>query len=151
MRPFDECPPSNHVLIMNIIIWNSRGSLKPNFQNYVRELAQDHDLAIMVIRKLRLEESVQKRLRINCRLIWQYILIPLAIPGDYGCYGIQTERTSSCWQKQSKKYTSLLRYVPLISLSSFLLCMQVLGRKRGLFSGTIFQIWSSFRLWLGLL
>ena len=49
MRPFDECPPSNHVLIMNIIIWNSRGSLKPNFQNYVRELAQDHDLAIMVI------------------------------------------------------------------------------------------------------
>ena len=39
MRPFDECPPSNHVLIMNIIIWNSRGSLKPNFQNYVRELA----------------------------------------------------------------------------------------------------------------
>ena len=49
MRPFDECPPSNHVLIMNIIIWNSKGSLKPNFQNYFRELAQDHDPAIMVI------------------------------------------------------------------------------------------------------
>ena len=49
MPPFDECPPSNHVLIMNIIIWNSKGSLKPNFQNYFRELAQDHDPAIMVI------------------------------------------------------------------------------------------------------
>ena len=28
---FDECPTPNHVLIMNIIIWNSMGALKPNF------------------------------------------------------------------------------------------------------------------------
>ena len=34
---------------MNIIIWNSRGSLKPNFQKYVIELAHNHNLAIMVV------------------------------------------------------------------------------------------------------
>ena len=49
MLSFDECPTPNHALIMNIILWNSRGALKPNFQNYVREFAQNHDPAIMVI------------------------------------------------------------------------------------------------------
>ena len=39
----------NFLLIMNIMIWNSKGALKPNFQSYVRKLAQNHDLAIMVI------------------------------------------------------------------------------------------------------
>ena len=34
---------------MNIIIWNSRGSLKPNFQKYVIELAHNHNPAIMVV------------------------------------------------------------------------------------------------------
>lgn len=37
MPPFDECPTPSHQLIMNIIVWNSRGMLKPNFQQYVRE------------------------------------------------------------------------------------------------------------------
>ena len=39
----------NFLLIMNIMIWNIKGALKPNFQSYVRKLAQNHDLAIMVI------------------------------------------------------------------------------------------------------
>ena len=34
---------------MNIIIWNSRGALKPNFQSHVRELSQAHSPSIMVI------------------------------------------------------------------------------------------------------
>ena len=34
---------------MNVIVWNSRGVLKPNFQQYVRDLVRDHNLAIMVI------------------------------------------------------------------------------------------------------
>ena len=34
---------------MNILIWNSRGALKPAFQIYVHELAQQHDPAIFVV------------------------------------------------------------------------------------------------------
>ncbi|KAL0016452.1 hypothetical protein SO802_003521 [Lithocarpus litseifolius] len=34
---------------MNIIVWNSRGILKPNFQNHVRELTRVHDPALFVV------------------------------------------------------------------------------------------------------
>ena len=34
---------------MNIIIWNSRGALKPNIQSHVRELSQAYSPSIMVI------------------------------------------------------------------------------------------------------
>jgi len=49
---FDECPTLDHQLTMNVIIWNSRGVLKPNFQNHVRELARNHSPAIMVIMEI---------------------------------------------------------------------------------------------------
>ena len=39
----------DYQLIMNIIVWNSRGALKPNFQNHVRDLTRIHDPAIFVI------------------------------------------------------------------------------------------------------
>ena len=39
---------------MNFIVWNSRGILKPNFQNYVRELTQVHEPALLVIMETRL-------------------------------------------------------------------------------------------------
>jgi len=39
---------------MNIAIWNSRGALKPNFQSHVRDLAQIHDLAIIVVMETKL-------------------------------------------------------------------------------------------------
>lgn len=45
----DVCLTPPHNLIMNIIIWNSRGALKPNFQSHVRELSQAHNPSIMVI------------------------------------------------------------------------------------------------------
>ena len=48
LLPHDKCP----FLIsftMNIITWNSRGVLKPNFQNHMRELARNHNPAILVI------------------------------------------------------------------------------------------------------
>ena len=52
--PFDDCPTTVHHLIMKIIIWNSRGTLKPNFQIYIRDLVQNHDPAIMVIMETKL-------------------------------------------------------------------------------------------------
>ena len=36
-------------IMMNIIIWDSRGALKPSFQSDVRELITKYDLAILVI------------------------------------------------------------------------------------------------------
>lgn len=38
---------------MTIIVWN-RGTLKPNFQNQICELAQNHDPAILVVMETRL-------------------------------------------------------------------------------------------------
>ena len=49
LLPFDECPTLNHCLVMNIIAWNCRGALKPSFQNRVRDLIHNQDLAIMII------------------------------------------------------------------------------------------------------
>ena len=45
----DEYPTPNHQLTMNIIFWNNRGALKPNFQNQIRELTHNHDLAVFVV------------------------------------------------------------------------------------------------------
>ena len=39
---------------MNIIIWNSRGALKSNFQGHIRDLVQEHDPAILVVMETKL-------------------------------------------------------------------------------------------------
>ena len=49
LPPCTECPTPDHHLSMNIIIWNSRGALKSNFQSHVHDLVHDHNLAIMVV------------------------------------------------------------------------------------------------------
>ncbi|XP_023883670.1 uncharacterized protein LOC111995958 [Quercus suber] len=53
LLPHDKCP----LLVtftMNIIIWNSRGMLKPYFQNHVRGLARNHNSTILVIMETKL-------------------------------------------------------------------------------------------------
>ena len=35
--------------MMNIIIWNCRGALKPSFKKRVGDLVQNHNLAILVV------------------------------------------------------------------------------------------------------
>ena len=45
---FKVAPPSSY-LIMNIIVWNCRGALKPSFQKHVSELVRMHNPAILVI------------------------------------------------------------------------------------------------------
>ncbi|XP_065619003.1 uncharacterized protein LOC136063048 [Quercus suber] len=54
MPPFDKCSNPIQRLSMNIFIWNSRGVLKPNFQQHVRELTRNHDPAIFMVMKTRL-------------------------------------------------------------------------------------------------
>nr|XP_023874857.1 uncharacterized protein LOC111987377 [Quercus suber] len=43
-----------HLYIMNIIVWNSRGVLKPNFQKHVEELTRIHDPAVFMVMETRL-------------------------------------------------------------------------------------------------
>nr|XP_023892655.1 uncharacterized protein LOC112004654 [Quercus suber] len=38
---------------MNIIVWNCRGALKPNFQSHIRELARKYNPAILVVMETR--------------------------------------------------------------------------------------------------
>lgn len=63
--PFDECCTPNHIFVMNIIIWNSRGALKSNFQNHVRELVRVHDPTIFVVMETRLRGEKAKDI-IDC-------------------------------------------------------------------------------------
>lgn len=51
--PFDECPTFLISFLMNIIIWNCRGALKPSFKKHVRELVQFHDPSILVVMETR--------------------------------------------------------------------------------------------------
>lgn len=53
-HPFEEYPTTVHYPIMKIIIWNSKGALKPNFQSHIHDLVQIHDPAIMVIMETKL-------------------------------------------------------------------------------------------------
>lgn len=63
MRPsFDECPTPYHQLVMNIIIWNSRGVLRPNFQTHIRELVQNHEPVILVVMETRLGRDKAKKI-----------------------------------------------------------------------------------------
>ena len=34
---------------MNIVVWNCRGALKPNFQSYVQDLVKFHDPTLLVV------------------------------------------------------------------------------------------------------
>ncbi|XP_075670077.1 uncharacterized protein LOC142639824 [Castanea sativa] len=49
-------------VIMNAIIWNCRGTLKPNFQNYVRELVCIHNPAILVVMETRIGRERAKEI-----------------------------------------------------------------------------------------
>lgn len=47
--PLNECQTPNHRLVMNIIVWNCRGTLKPNFLAHVRDLVQNHPAIFLVM------------------------------------------------------------------------------------------------------
>ncbi|XP_075648414.1 uncharacterized protein LOC142619233 [Castanea sativa] len=54
IRPlFDEVLPPIYELTMNIIAWNCRGALKPNFQSNVHDLVRLHDHVVFVVTETR--------------------------------------------------------------------------------------------------
>ena len=62
MPSFDECPTPNHQLTMNIIVWSSRGVLKPDFQSHVSILGRNHNPTIMVIMETHLRGDTTKEI-----------------------------------------------------------------------------------------
>lgn len=49
LPPFDDHRTLSHWLVINIIAWNCKGALKPEFQNHVRELVQHHNPAMLIV------------------------------------------------------------------------------------------------------
>ena len=49
LSPFDDCPTPKHIFLMNIIMWNCRGALKPSFQKHVGELVRNYNPAMLVV------------------------------------------------------------------------------------------------------
>ena len=47
---------------MNIIMWNCRVALKPNFQSHVRELARIHNPSILVVMETQVEGDRAKEI-----------------------------------------------------------------------------------------
>ena len=48
LLPFEDfC--SGICVIMNLIAWNCRGALKASFQNYVRDLVNNYNPAILIV------------------------------------------------------------------------------------------------------
>lgn len=45
----EECSTPHHQLIMNVIIWNCRGVIKPSFQSDIRELVRNQNPAMLVV------------------------------------------------------------------------------------------------------
>lgn len=65
----------NIFCVMKIIIWNSRGALKPNFQKHVRELVRVHDLAVFVVMETYSGGERAKNIRIGCLLMGRFMWI----------------------------------------------------------------------------
>ena len=53
LAPLIDCSILSNFLVMNVIVWNCRGALKPNFQRHVRELARAHNPSIFVVMETR--------------------------------------------------------------------------------------------------
>lgn len=54
LPPYNECPTPNYHLVMNVIAWNCRGALKALFIKHASDLANNHNLAIMIIMETRI-------------------------------------------------------------------------------------------------
>ena len=73
---------------MNVIIWNCRGALKPNFQNHVRELVCNHNPAILVVMETHVGR--ERAREITDRLPFENVIHTdtIGFAGVCGCFGI---------------------------------------------------------------
>ena len=49
----DNCPPPMTQLIMNIMVWNCRGALSPNFSQTIIDMVKESSLDIFIVTETR--------------------------------------------------------------------------------------------------
>ncbi|XP_030942199.1 uncharacterized protein LOC115967261 [Quercus lobata] len=62
LPPIDECPDPNLHLSMNIILWNYKGALNPNFHQSVDNIISCHSPSIMFITETRVGGNKAKEI-----------------------------------------------------------------------------------------
>ena len=107
LPPIDDSFSFLYSIMMNIIIWNCRGTLKPSFQSDIRELIIKYDLAILVIMETHIGGDRAKE--ITDRLPFQGAIqqIRLAMLEACGCCGILTKWKCLTSHVLSRRFTSL--------------------------------------------
>lgn len=58
----DKSPAPNQSIAMNVIVWNCRGAIRPNFVSFVMDLVRDFDPTILIITKTRIGGSKAKKI-----------------------------------------------------------------------------------------
>jgi hypothetical protein len=58
----DECPTPNLSLIMNIILWNCRGALNPNFRRSIADLVSCHSPSLLIVTETRVGGDRAKKI-----------------------------------------------------------------------------------------
>ena len=58
----DKCPTPDMSLIMNIILWNCRGALNPNFCRSLLELVNCHFPTLMIVTETRVVGDCAKEI-----------------------------------------------------------------------------------------
>ena len=132
---FDSRLASNP--IMNILIWNCRGAMKPTFKKTVMDLVEWHQPVIFVITETRIDgpraDEIIRRLPFDGAYSTETI-------GHVGGIWLlwQSDFVSwmSCWQR-SRKFTPLFRLVPTLNPGFQVLFMVVLVLEKDAYCGVI--------------
>lgn len=137
LPPFDECPTSNHIFLMNIIVWNCKGALKPSFQSHIRELVRNHSPAILVVMETRVGGERVREITNRLPFYGAIHADTIGYVGVSGCYGTRTRWTSPHYPILNRKFTLWWRYEILTIVGYFLLYMLVLGVPKGTYYGIL--------------
>ena len=121
---------------MNFIIWNSRGVLKPYFQDHIRNVDQEHNPAILVVMETKLggdkAKAITNRLPFDSAIHTNTIELSGGLWLLWNADLVEVELLAKTEQEihvEVKVRASRLGY--------FLLYMPVLGVRRDVYCGRI--------------
>ena len=127
---FDWFPLFN-LLVMNVIVWNCRGTLKTNFQRHVNELVRIHNPVILVVMETRVGGDKVKE--IIDRLPFDDAILAETIGYAGGIWLLWNSNRVAVMQLASteQEIHVEVKVLPLTFLRFYLLCMLVLELWKG--------------------